>query len=281
MTGTTAVDSRPAAPALSMFDPVHVGIDEYGLPLWIKVIYKNLLAAGEPGGGKSALMNILTAHAALSDRSRLVLFDGKQVELGMWDQVADEFVGPDISHAIITLRRLQRVMDNRYTWLKANRRRKIEPGDGVTVITSVFDEIALFSTVLGTKAQQEEFITLLRDLVARGRAAAMPVIAATQRPSIDIIPKSLRDLFGYRAAFRCTSDGSSDIILGDNLSGQGYTATSILPTSQGVCLLIAEGGTPQRVKTAYLSDEDIITLAAYAAWKRQQGTTPALPRLAA
>lgn len=281
MTGTTAVDSRPAAPALSMFDPVHVGIDEYGLPLWIKVIYKNLLAAGEPGGGKSALMNILTAHAALSDRSRLVLFDGKQVELGMWDEVADEFVGPDIEKAIITLRRLQRVMDNRYAWLKANRRRKIEQGDGVTVITSVFDEIALFSTVLGTKQQQEEFITLLRDLVARGRAAAMPVIAATQRPSIDIIPKSLRDLFGYRAAFRCTSDGSSDIILGDNLSGQGYTATSILPTSQGVCLLIAEGGTPQRVKTAYLSDEDIIALAAYAAWKRQQGTAPALPRLAA
>lgn len=281
MTGMTATDSRPAAPALSMFDPVHVGIDEYGLPLWIKVIYKNLLAAGEPGGGKSALMNILTAHAALSDRSRLVLFDGKQVELGMWDEVADEFVGPDIEKAIITLRRLQRVMDNRYSWLKANRRRKIEPGDGVTVITSVFDEIALFSTVLGAKAQQEEFITLLRDLVARGRAAAMPVIAATQRPSIDIIPKSLRDLFGYRAAFRCTSDGSSDIILGDNLSGQGYTATSILPASQGVCLLIAEGGTPQRVKTAYLSDEDIITLAAYAAWKRQRGTTPVFPRLAA
>jgi S-DNA-T family DNA segregation ATPase FtsK/SpoIIIE len=270
-----------AASALSMFDPVHVGLDEFGLPLWIKVIYKNLLAAGEPGGGKSALMNILTAHAALSDRSRLVLFDGKQVELGMWDEVADEFVGPDIGHAIITLRRLQRVMDNRYTWLHAHRRRKIAPGDGMTVITAVFDEIALFSTVLGTKQQQEEFITLLRDLVARGRAAGIIVIAATQRPSIDIIPKSLRDLFGYRAAFRCTSDGSSDIILGDGWSGRGYTATEILPTSQGVALLIAEGGTPQRIKTAYLSDDDIIQLAAYAKWKRHQGDAPGLPPIAA
>jgi DNA segregation ATPase FtsK/SpoIIIE, S-DNA-T family len=271
----------PAAPALSMFDPVHVGIDEFGLPLHIKVIYKNLLAAGEPGGGKSALMNILTAHAALADRSRLVLFDGKQVELGMWDEVADEFVGPDIGHAIITLRRLQRVMDNRYAWLRARQRRKIEPGDAMTVITAVFDEIALYSTVLGAKQQQEEFITLLRDLVARGRAAGIIVIAATQRPSIDIIPKSLRDLFGYRAAFRCTSDGSSDIILGDGWSGRGFTATEILPTSQGVCLLIAEGGTPKRVKTAYLSDGDIIQLAAYAKWKRHQGTAPASPTIAA
>lgn len=270
----------PSAPALSMFDQIRVGRDEFGLPLLIKVIYKNLLAAGEPGSGKSGLMNVLTAHAALSDRSRLVLFDGKQVELGMWDEAADEFVGPDLDKAIITLLRLQRVMDNRYAWLKARRRRKIEPADGLTVITSVFDEIALFSTVLGTEQQQRQFITLLRDLVARGRAAAMPVIAATQRPSVDIIPKSLRDLFGYRAAFRCTSTGSSDIILGDNLSSQGYDATSILPTSQGAALLIAEGGKPVRMRGDYLTDTEIDTLADFAAWKRAQDS-PGRPALAA
>ena len=83
-----------------------------------------------------------------------MLFDGKQVELGMWDDIADEFVGPDLDHAIITLLRLQQVMDNRYTWLRAHRRRKIGPGDGLTVITSIFDEIALFSTVLGTEQEQ-------------------------------------------------------------------------------------------------------------------------------
>ena len=254
---------------LSMFDPIYVGIDEFGHPVYIKVIYKNLLAAGQPGGGKSGLMNTLTAHAALSARSRLVLFDGKRVELGMWDDIADEFVGPDLDHAIITLRRLQRVMDNRYEWLTAYRRREIRASDGITVITIVFDEIALFSTVLGTRPQQDEFITLFRDLVARGRAAAMPVIAATQRPSVDIIPKSLRDLFGYRAAFRCTSTGSSDIILGDGLSGAGYTATGIPPSNPGECLLIAEGGIPERVKVSYLTDADIKALADYAAWTRR------------
>ena len=104
----------------------------------------------------------------------------------------------------------------------------------------------------------------------------MPVIAATQRPSVDIIPKSLRDLFGYRAAFRCTSTGSSDIILGDGLSGAGYTATAIAPTNPGEALLIAEGGIPERVKVSYLSDADIRALADYAAWTRrtQRLTTP-------
>jgi S-DNA-T family DNA segregation ATPase FtsK/SpoIIIE len=275
MTGPTlTAGTVPVGPTLSMFDPIYVGINEFGHPVYIRVIYKNLLAAGQPGGGKSGLMNTLTAHAALSARSRLVLFDGKQVELGMWDDIADEFVGPDLDHAIITLKRLQRVMDNRYAWLTAHRRREIRPGDGINVITIVIDEIALYSTVLGTKAQQEEFITLFRDLVARGRAAAMPVIAATQRPSVDIIPKSLRDLFGYRAAFRCTSTGSSDIILGDNLSAAGFTATDIAPSNPGECQLIAEGGLPERIKVSYLTDADIIALADYAAWTRRTGTLP-------
>ena len=148
-------------------------------------------------------------------------------------------------------------MENRYAWLRAHRRRKIEPADGLSVITSIFDEIAVFSTVLGTEHEQRQFVALLRDLVARGRAAAMPVVAATQRPSVDIIPKSLRDLFGYRAACRCTSTGSSDIILGDGWSGAGFSATDISPVNPGEALLIAEGGIPQRIKAAYLSDTDI------------------------
>ena len=271
-------DTYPVGPVLTMYDPIHLGVDEFGQPVYIRVIYKNLLAAGEPGGGKSGLLNIITAHAALSTSTRLVLFDGKQVELGMWDDIADEFVGPDLDHAIVTLLRLQKVMDNRYTWLRAYRRRKIEPRDQLSVIVAVFDEIALYSATLGTEQQQKLFIALLRDLVARGRAAGIIVIAATQRPSVDIIPKSLRDIFGYRAAFRCTSSGSSNIILGDGWSEAGFSATDILPTNPGAGYLIAEGGVPRLIKVAYLSDSDITKLADYAAWTRKPpAPAPALP----
>ena len=280
MTGP-ANGTVPVGPMLSMYDPIHVGSDEFGQPFYIRLIYKNLLAAGEPGGGKSGLLNTVAAHAALSAGSRLVLFDAKDVELGMWDQTADEFVGPDIGRAIITLLRLQKVMENRYAWLRAHRRRKIEPADGLSVITSIFDEIAVFSTVLGTEQEQRQFLSLLRDLVARGRAAAMPVVAATQRPSVDIIPKSLRDLFGYRAACRCTSTGSSDIILGDGWSGAGFSATDISPVNPGEALLIAEGGIPQRIKAAYLSDDDIRALADYAAWTRRTHRLTPTPGTAA
>jgi hypothetical protein len=59
-------------------------------------------------------------------------------------------------------------------------------------------------------------------------------VAATQRPSADIVPTSLRDLLGYRLAFRCSTDSSSDVILGHGWPNEGYTATDINPATRGV-----------------------------------------------
>lgn len=266
-------DAVPVGPGLSMFAPIFIGIDEFGQPVYLDVIYRNILIAGEPGGGKSGLVNNICGHGALCDNTRLVLFDAKLVELGPWRDLADAFIGPDIDQGIEVLRRLLVVATNRYTWLLANRRRKLAPGDGMSVIVTIIDELAMFSTVLGTKPQQEEFSSLLRGLVSLGRACGMPVVAATQRPSWDIIPASLRDLFGYRAAFRCTSLNSSNIILGQGWAEQGYTASDISPTNQGAAYLLAEGGVPRRIKAAYLTDTDIYNIADYAAWTRRPTDT--------
>ena len=83
------------------------------------------------------------------------------------------------------------------------------------------DEIAYFSATAGTTIQQKEFNARNRDVVARGRAPGIIAVEATQRPSADIIPTSLRDLFGYRWAFRCSTEASSDTILGHGWASQG------------------------------------------------------------
>jgi S-DNA-T family DNA segregation ATPase FtsK/SpoIIIE len=256
--------------ARSIFDPVWFGIDEFGQPVMLPLIYRNLLVGGEPGAGKSAVLNNVVAHAALSADCRLCLIDGKQVELGQWEACADVFVGPDVGRAIGTLRRLQTVMDNRYTLLRAQGRRKIVRGDVCTPILVAIDEIAYFSATVGDRKTQETFSALLRDLVARGRAVGVIVVAATQRPSSDIIPTSLRDLFAWRFAGRCTTDVSSDIVLGHGWAAKGWSANTIDPNNPGAGLLIAEGGVPQRVKAAFLSDADCARIAAYAAQLRQQ-----------
>ena len=268
-------------PALSIFDPVHVGIDELGQPVRVPLIYRNMLIGGEPGAGKSALLNALVAHAALSLDCRLVLLDGKLVEFGQWRKCADAFVGPHIVQALALLTRVQTMMDNRYTYLLDCERRKIKPGDVFTPYVVAVDEIAYFSATTGDKKQREDFAALLRDLVARGRAVGIIVIAATQRPSSDIIPTSLRDLFAWRFAGRCTTTASSDIVLGHGWAQQGWSANTISPTNPGCGLLIAEGGSPQLVKVAYLDDATCAGIAAYAATLRATvaDSTPAQRRL--
>ncbi|WP_199431199.1 FtsK/SpoIIIE domain-containing protein [Qaidamihabitans albus] len=257
--------TAPTVPVagLSIYDPMHFGVDEYGQPVRVTVAYKNLIAGGEPGSGKSSLVNTIVAHGALSADCRLWLFDGKQVELDPWHPVADVFVGNDMDLALDKLHELQHELDIRYAMLRQAGRRKITRDDGLDAILFVIDELALFSATYGSKDQREDFVRLLRDIVARGRAAGIITIAATQRPSADIIPTSLRDLFGYRVAFRCTTDSSSDIILSVGWATEGYSAKTIDPTAAGVGWLLAEGGIPQRFKAAYLSDSDIRAIVAF------------------
>jgi S-DNA-T family DNA segregation ATPase FtsK/SpoIIIE len=275
ITSPLGTERVPVGPGLSMFDPMFIGIDEFGHHVTLDTVYHNLLIAGEPGGGKSGLVNIAAATAALADNTRLVLLDAKYVELGPYRHIADAFIGDDIDAAITVLRRLFTVARNRYLWILAHRRRKVARDDNLSVIVTIIDELAMFSTVLGTKAQQEEFEGLLRGLVSLGRACGMPVIAATQRTSWDIIPASLRDLFGYRCAFRCTTNGSSDVILGQGWADLGYSATDIDPENRGAAWLLADGGIPRRIKAAYLTDEQIYAIADYAAYLRHPVGNPA------
>src|SRR4029450_9124571 len=148
----------------------------------------------------------------------------------------------------LTLRRLQTVMDNRYRYLSAVERRDITRHDPIRPILVAIDEIAYFSATVGDRKTQEQFSALLRDLVARGRAVGIIVAAATQRPSSDIIPTSLRDLFAWRVAGRCTTDVSSDIVLGHGWKDRGWSSNTIRPNNPGAGLLIAEGGSPEFIK---------------------------------
>ncbi|WP_300607040.1 hypothetical protein [Trebonia sp.] len=134
------------------------------------------------------------------------------------------------------------------------------------------DPVGACSATVGKKAEREEFAALARDLIARGRAAGVILVLATQRPSHQIIDPSMRDLFSYRLAFRCTTDSSSDVILGQGWAAQAYSAADIDPLARGTAWLLAETGVPRRIRTAFLTDSDIHHLAAYAAQLRRKDT---------
>jgi S-DNA-T family DNA segregation ATPase FtsK/SpoIIIE len=259
---------RSAAPGLplSAFDPFHVGMDELGCHVLVDFNDRpGMVVGGEPGSGKSSIVNLITAHGALSADCKLILIDGKLVELWPWRDCAEVFVGPSLADATAAFESMQQVINDRLRVLTRAGRRKVIKADGLDAWLIVIDEFALFSATMGTKAEREKFSALVRDVVARGRACAVWVILATQRPSHTIVDPALRDLFGYRCAFRCTTDASSDIVLGHGWASKGYNASLIDPEARGVAWLLAEDGLPRRIKAAYLDDGQVAALARRAA----------------
>jgi S-DNA-T family DNA segregation ATPase FtsK/SpoIIIE len=266
MTRTRPAPAIPPA-SLSMFDPVFAALDERGRPVYLDFSDQiGIILAGEPGSGKSVGQSNIVAHAALSLDCRLTLMDGALVELGAWRSCADEFVGPDLAEAIEVLERQQQEITDCCEMLLDTGRRKIVKGDPEGIHLTAIDELAYYTATVGTKQDREKFNTVLRGNAARGRKCGYRYVLATQRPSTDIVPSSLRDLFGYRWAFRCATDDSSDVVLGKGAAKAGYTAATIADESRGVGLLRAEGKrVPRRVKAAYLTDADIRRIVARAA----------------
>ena len=251
-------------PKGSRWEPLSLGVDEDGNRVSIGLPERNLLLGGEPGAGKSVALSLFIAAAALDPSVTLTLLDGKQVELAPWSGSAEHFVGPDMAGAIEVLKDLCAEMDRRYSVLLSSGLRKIEPGGRFGLHVVAIDELAFYMRG-GTKDERAELSETLRDLISRGRAAGMIVIAATQKPSNDIVPTFVRDLFSFRMALRCTTPEASDTILGQGWAKEGYSASTLDPTSRGVGYLLAEGAVPVKIRSHYLDDDAIADLAQRAA----------------
>jgi hypothetical protein len=255
------------ATELSLWEPIPVGIDELGETVAIDLAERNVLLGGEPGAGKSVALSTLIAAAALDPHTRVWLLDGKIVELAAWAPVAERAVGPEGEDALAVLWELREVMDARYRELLARGLRKIRRNEGLPLHLVVVDELAFYLT-LPDKTQRQEFAELLRDLVARGRAAGVIVCAATQKPGTDVVPSALRDLFGFRLALRCTTPQASDTVLGQGWASNDADASTIPGAQRGVGFLLAEGERPVKLRGYYLDDEAIAAIASRSAARR-------------
>jgi S-DNA-T family DNA segregation ATPase FtsK/SpoIIIE len=189
------------------------------------------------------------------------------VELACWAPIAERVVGPDGAQAIQVLRELQREMDARYRELLARGLRTVRRDDELPLHLVVVDELAFYLT-LPDRDQRREFAERLRDLVARGRAAGVIVLAATQKPGADVVPTALRDLFGFRFALRCNTPQASDTILGQGWATAGFDASTIAGGQRGVGYLLAEDDRPARIKAYHLDDEQIAAITERAAGRR-------------
>ncbi len=265
--GTCVEESQ--AP-ISLWDPIPIGVSQRREQVSISLAYRNLLVGGIPDAGKSAAMSMPLAAAALDATAELYLIDGKLLEFAVWEDCATGHAH-EIDEAIELLGEVQKYMQERErdlynTWKGGDPhrgRRQVRKGEYPLCMLCI-DELATFTDDDDQKTAKE-FTKRLRRLVSRGRATGIIVCAATQKPEGKTVDTGLRDLFAYRLAFTCRTPDASDTILGRGLAAAGYNAQNLPLDTPGLGYLLAEGRKPHRIRTYYLTDNDV---RAYAAWAR-------------
>jgi len=191
------------------------------------------------------------AVAAGDPDCRLWLLDAKGgVEFSRWREHAEGFA-TNLDDGLAVLRELKRVMMERLEDLTAARAVKVTRGRWPLHVL-VIDELHEFTVGVGkSKARHDEFNDLLRSLIALGRAPGISVIAATQKPTVDVVPSVVRANFPCAIAFRCRDSYSSDTILGQGMAHNGFDASTI--GEPGGAWLMGESTNPVRMRTFNLS----------------------------
>lgn len=231
--------------------PLNFGIMSDGSP-YIEDLasYPHMLVGGSTGTGKSVLLNQLISSLVAvrsPQQVQLVLIDPKTVELFPYRDLPHLMRQPvsNVWDVVGVLEDVIRTMRNRTQALHLNHvhtikelnaqfRTKAEAyrKEGNTAMAEdtlgrcwpyiliVIDEMA--EIVLENK---KDFVQRMATLSSMARAAGISVIAATQRPSVDVLPGKVKVNFLARVAFRMPSPQDSKTVLNfrgaERLLGQG------------------------------------------------------------
>jgi S-DNA-T family DNA segregation ATPase FtsK/SpoIIIE len=247
----------------------------------------HLLVAGTTGSGKSVGLNTMILsllYRMAPEQCRLIMIDPKMLELSVYDGIPHLLspVVTDPRKAVVALKWAVREMEERYRKMSKmgvrgveafNERvarakekgevlkRTVQTGfdretgkpvyedetlefEVMPYIVVVVDEVADLMMISG-----KEIEGAVQRLAQMARAAGIHLIAATQRPSVDVITGTIKANFPTRISFQVTSKIDSRTILGE----QG--AEQLL--GQGDMLYMAAGGRIRRVHGPFVSDHEV------------------------
>lgn len=218
-----------------------VGIDGAGRSVALPLRnLGNVLIAGLPGSGKSELLASMLAGLLRQDASgrrvQVATVDSKLVTFGNLPPLAALYAPPaleiDDAHALVW--GLVEEVRRRFQLLQAAGVRSVEEyqsktGEALPYLVTVIDELADM-TADHDRKRAAMFNAAAMEIGRKGRAAGVSLVMATQRPSADVIPSSLRNLAGAAVAFRLARADDSRLVL----DAPGAEA---LPSTPGRCLV--------------------------------------------
>ncbi len=253
----------------------------------------HLLIAGTTGSGKSVALNtmILSLLYRLSpEHARMILIDPKMLELSVYEGIPHLLapVVTDPKKAVVALKWTVREMEERYRKMSKlgvrgveafNERvrkakdkgevlkRTVQTGfdresgkpiyedetlelEPMPYIVVVVDEVADLMMTSGKEVEGA-----VQRLAQMARAAGIHLIAATQRPSVDVITGTIKANFPTRISFQVTSKIDSRTILGEQGAEQLLGA--------GDMLYMMAGGRIKRIHGPFVSDHEVEDVVKY------------------
>jgi S-DNA-T family DNA segregation ATPase FtsK/SpoIIIE len=124
-----------------------------------------------------------------------------------------------LDDALILLRQTVDEMEQRYQLLAAEglinlRERFLKGRTDQPFRVIVFDEFA--DLILSGKAEKREFESLVARIAAKGRAAGIHLVLATQRPDRTVVTGLISANLPMKICLRVTKDTNSRIVIGEN-----------------------------------------------------------------
>ena len=215
------------------------------------LLRRHSLFGGATGSGKSGGLNVVLGNLAACGDVVIWAVDLKRgMELQPWAPcIARLATTPAEARALLA--DAVAILEARAAYLAATGQRVWEPTEDMPALVIIVDEYAEL-------AETSPQATADADSIARrGRAVAVTLIAATQRPTQKAMGQgALRSQMDVRISFRVRERKDTDLILGQGMLAAGWQAHTL--NAPGKFLISApEYDSPRRARAYLLTDEAV------------------------
>jgi hypothetical protein len=247
----------PGPSVSSVTQPIDLGLFEDAALCRVPFARLHGIFGGTTGSGKSGGMNVLMGNLVACRDVVIWAIDLKRgMELGPWQSCIDRLATTP-EQAMALLRDAVAVLEARAALLAAAGKRGWPVSPAMPALIILIDEYA----ELAEKAPDAMSDT---DSIARlGRAVAVTLIAATQRPTQKAMGAgAVRSQMDLRICFRVREPRDVDLILGQGMLKAGWDAHNL--NAPGKFLVSAPGhDRPTRARAYLVTDEMVADIAAH------------------
>jgi hypothetical protein len=254
----------PGPSTMTITQPVDLGPFEDATSATVLLLRRHTLAGGATGSGKSGGINVIMGNLTACSDVVIWAIDLKRgMELQPWATCLDRLATTP-AEATTLLADAVAVLEARAGYLAARAKRVWEPSPAYPAVVIVIDEYAELAETAPPAVRDADSIG------RRGRAVAVTLIAATQRPTQQAMGHgALRSQMDVRIAFRVRERRDVDLILGAGALTGGWHAHRL--NAPGKFLISApEHDVPRRARAYLLTDQMVAETSARHAASRPQ-----------